>query len=338
MQKESNKTAKILLATETEIFDQLIIPNHPFRKLKQIINWTEIIDPLRDLYSDLGRTGFSIEKTFKALLVQFWEDYSDRQMEKALKENIAIKWFCGFGLTEATPDYSYFSRLRTRIGTNKLAAVFNSVNQQLQAQGLFGNVFTFVDASAIITKTALWEERDKAIKDGETKLNNAVVNQYAADKDAKWGAKSKDKIWFGYKRHCAVDMRYGLINKVAVTPANVLDFKMTENICPKQGMVFCDKLYDCKQANQAILGNNCFLATLKKNNNPLKNKGLDKWRSAIRMPFEGTFSKLRKRAKFRGLTKMTFQCFAEAMVHNLKKATTVMSAQVDADGSIIVAQ
>lgn len=324
MQKLSDKTAKMVLATEAEIFDQLITTDHSFRKLKQVINWEEIIDPLRNLYSDLGRSGFSIEKTFKALLVQFWEDYSDRQMEKAVKENIAIKWFCGFGLTEETPDYSYFSRLRKRIGANKLANVFNAVNKQLEVKGLFGNVFTFVDASAIITKTALWEERDQAIKDGEEKLNNAVVKKYAADKDARWGAKSKNKIWFGYKRHCAVDMRYGLINKVAVTPANVLDFKMTESMCPKQGMVFCDKLYDCKHANQTIIGNNCFLATLRKNNNPLKNRDLDKWRSAIRMPFEGTFSKLRKRAKFRGLTKMTFQCFAEAIVHNLKKATTVI--------------
>jgi len=326
MQKLSEKTTKMLLSTEVEIFDQLITPDHPFRRLKQVINWGEIIDPLRNLYSDLGRSGFSIEKTFKALLVQFWEDYSDRQMEKAVKENIAIKWFCGFGLTEETPNYSYFSRLRKRIGTNKLANVFNAVNKQLELKGLFGNVFTFVDASAIITKTALWEERDQAIKNGEEKLNNAVVKKYAADKDARWGAKSKNKIWFGYKRHCAVDMRHGLINKVAVTPANVLDFKMTENICPKQGMVFCDKLYDCKQANQAIIGNNCFLGTLRKNRNPLKNKDLDKWRSAIRMPFEGTFSKLRKRSKFRGLTKMTFQCFAEAIVHNLKKATTVIPA------------
>jgi len=117
MQKLSEKTTKMLLSTEVEIFDQLITPDHPFRRLKQVINWGEIIDPLRNLYSDLGRSGFSIEKTFKALLVQFWEDYSDRQMEKAVKENIAIKWFCGFGLTEETPDYSYFSRLRKRIGT-----------------------------------------------------------------------------------------------------------------------------------------------------------------------------------------------------------------------------
>ena len=30
-----------------------------------------------------------------------------------------------------------------------------------------------------------------------------------------------NKHWYGYKRHVSVDMQSGLINKVAVTPANV---------------------------------------------------------------------------------------------------------------------
>ena len=51
---------------------------------------------------------------------------------------------------------------------------FDGVNKQLNDQGLFGNVFTFIDASSLITKAALWEERDAAIKDGYEKLNNKI--------------------------------------------------------------------------------------------------------------------------------------------------------------------
>jgi IS5 family transposase len=194
----------------------------------------------------------------------------------------------------------------------------------MKENGLFGNVFTFIDASSIITKTALWEERDKAIKDGEEKLNNMVVNNYSADKEAKWGAKSKKNIWFGYKRHNSVDMRHGLINKVAVTPANVPDYKVVKNITPKQGMVFMDKGYDYKEADNWIKANGCALATLRKNNSKQKNHDLDRWISSIRMPFESTFSKQCKRAKYRGQAKVLFQCFGEALVHNLKKAVTVL--------------
>lgn len=320
-----DKTDKMLLKTEFEIYQAIVPAEHPFRQLNEIIDFTELVAPLAGCYSELGAQGISLETGFKTLLVQFWEDYSDRQNEKAIRENMSVRWFCGFGLTEQTPDHSFFGKLRKRIGTERLADLFNTVNAILANRGLFGNFFTFIDASSIITKTALWEERDKAITEGEEKLNNSNVQRYAADKDARWGAKSKNNIWFGYKRHEAVDMRYGLIKKLAVTPANVLDYKTVKNICPDQGMVFMDKLFDCAEADKWLMINGCVAATIRKRNNPNKNKDLDCWRSSLRMPFEGTFSKQRKRAKYRGKLKVTFQCFFEAIVHNLKKAVRILS-------------
>src|SRR3989339_190341 len=319
-----NKTDKMLLTTEEEIFNKLVEANNPFRYLNEHFDFTELANLLVNCYSELGTTGIAIEKGFRALLIQFWEDYSDRQMERALRHNIEVRWFCGFGLTENTPDHSYFGKLRKRIGPEKLAEIFHKTNEAMKKKNLFGEVFTFIDASSIITKTALWEERDKAIADGQEKLNNAIVNNYTADKDAKWGAKSKNNIWFGYKRHNAVDMRHGLINKVAVTPANVPDYKAIKDIAPNQGMVFADKGYDYKDADEWIKANNCVPATLRKNNNKNKNFDLDSWRSKIRMPFESPFSKQRKRAKYRGQAKVTFQCLAEAMVYNLKKAIRIL--------------
>ena len=320
MQKPSEKTTKILLAnTEEEIFNTIVAPNHSFRKINNIINWSEVLAPTASCYSTTGAPGLDFGKGMKALLIQFWEDYSDREMEKCIRENMAVRWFCGFGLLEATPDYSYFSKLRTRIGTKKIADLFNNINTILETRGLFGNVFTFIDASTIITKTALWEERDRAIKDGAEKLNNANVGKYAADSDARWGAKSKNKIWFGHKRHAAVDMRFGLIRKVAVTAANVPDFKMVESIAPKQGAVFMDKIYDTKTVNLILRALGLHASAIRKNNNKTKNRELDAYRSKIRMPFEGVFSKLSKRARYCGHAKVTMQSFLQAIAHNLKK-------------------
>ena len=98
---------------------------------------------------------------------------------------MAIKWFCGFELLEETPDHSYFGKLKNRLGTKNIADIYNKVNDVLREKGYFGNMFKFINASSIITKTALWDERDKAIKNGEEKLNNLVVSKYAADKQAK---------------------------------------------------------------------------------------------------------------------------------------------------------
>jgi IS5 family transposase len=333
MQPEINKTIKWVTTTEEEIMEKMIEENHPFRRLNEILDFEAMIMPYRKLYSELGTEGVDVIKGFKALLIQFWEDYSDRQMEKALKENVAIKWFCGFSLLEKTPDHSYFGKLRKRLGTKNLADIFNGVNETLRAKGLFGDVFKFIDASTIITKTALWEERDKAIRNGEEKLNNSNVKRYAADKEARWGAKSKHNIWFGYKKHCNVDMRYGLIDKLAVTPANVPDFRTIQNICPKNAMVFMDKLYDTKNVNLILRANQCACAGIRKNSNREKNKDLDGWRSGIRMPFEGTFSKLKKRARYRGNVKVLFQSFAEAICFNLKKAIKLLPDLPDAAGA-----
>jgi len=87
-----------------------------------------------------------------------------------------------------------------------------------------------------------------------------------------------------------------------------------------------DKGYDYKKADLWIKLKGGVPATLRKNNNKQKNKDLDRWRSKVRMPFESTFSKQRKRAKYHGQTKVTFQCFAEAMVYNLKKAVRILPA------------
>lgn len=320
----ANKTDKMLLLTEAEIFDKLVDADYPFRYLNEHFNFAELANSLSKCYSELGTTGIAVEKGFKALLVQFWEDYSDREMEYALRLNIGVRWFCGFGLTEDTPDHSYFGKLRKRIGPSRLAEIFHKVNDAMKKKNLFGEVFTFIDASSIITKTALWDERDRAIAAGQAKLNNAIINNYTADKQAKWGAKSKNNIWFGYKRHNAVDMRYGLISKVAVTPANTPDYKAVKNIAPNQGMVFMDKGYDYQEADMWIRANGGVPATLRKNNSKQKNHKLDRWRSGIRMPYESTFSKQSKRARYRGQLKVTFQCFAEALVHNLKKAVSIL--------------
>lgn len=326
MQQPSEKTGKLLFATEEELFHTIIDSGHPFRRLKEIFDFETLVAPMRAAYSTLGAHGIDVERGIKALLIQFWENYSDREMEKAVRENLAIRWFCGFGLTEPTPDYSYFSKLRTRIGTKRIATLFNEVNQTLESRGLFGNVFTFIDASSIITKTALWEERDRAIKDGADRLNNKNVKHYAADTDARWGAKSKTNIWFGHKRHAAVDMRYGLVKKVRVTAANVPDFKAVGSVAPKEGAVFMDKMYDTKKTDNLLRARGIHPAIIRKNNNPSKNRGLDRWRSAVRMPFEGTFSKMNKRARYHGHAKVAMQCFFEAIAYNLKKSVRLLFA------------
>jgi len=180
MLKTPEKTEALASSPQEELLEKLVRQDHAFRTLSAILNFNALFRPYRSLYSHAGTIGIDIEKGLKALLVQFWEDLSDRQMENALQENVAIKWFCGFALLEATPDHTYFCKLRKRIGVKGIALIFQGINDELAEKGLFGDVFAFIDASSIVSKTALWKERDRAIKDGEEKLNNANVASYAA--------------------------------------------------------------------------------------------------------------------------------------------------------------
>src|SRR3989344_5461788 len=164
--------AQAIINFEEEFLNSVIPEDHAYRKLKWLIDFETIATTLEKTYSKLGTKGIPAIRGLKALLLQFWEDYSDREMEKAVRENVAIRWFCGFSLTEKTPDHSYFGKFRRRIGTQHFADIFNSINERLRKEGLFGNIFHFIDASTIVTKSALWEERDRAIKDGHDKLNN----------------------------------------------------------------------------------------------------------------------------------------------------------------------
>jgi IS5 family transposase len=318
---------KLVGSSEEELLDKSVSQDHPFRVLSGSIKLDRIARKYRHLYSNLGAKGLPIERAFRLLFVQFLEDYSDREMERAVEENLAVKWFCGYQISHNTPDHSFFHLFRQRLGTKNLKAVFDEINDELRQNGLIGDAFSFVDSTGIITKTALWEERDKALAQREERLNNANVKKYAQDKDARWGAKGKDKFFFGYKRHCRVDMKQGIVTKVAATAANVNDDKAFIKICPESGVSFADKGYDTETAYETARKKGCCLRAIKKINRKDKNKDLDRWLSKVRGPYESIFSKLHRRTKYRGIAKVQFQVIAEAVAHNLKRLIAISQAR-----------
>ena len=299
--------------------DELVSAKHPYRKILALINFKELTRELQTCYSKIGRGGYPVESGFKALLLQYMEDLSNREAQRFLEENLAGKLFCGFGLKDQTPEHTYFVDLRQRIGTKRLAELFNRVREALIRNGMIREVFTFVDATKLISKMSTWDERDKAIKAGEEKFNNAVAEKYARDKEARFGCKGKDKFWFGHKKNVSVDMTNGLINKVAITPANVPDHKGLKHVCPRQGAVFADKGYSPKDSRNEIKRRGCHSGVILKNNMKEKDRDKDRWLTRVRMPYEGTFSRMRKRTWYAGVTKNQLEAFLEALVFNFKR-------------------
>jgi len=144
-----------------------------------MLDFKEIIENIKfeEAKTDAGADGYGKNRLTLCLILQFLEDLSDREMERYMRENLAGKWFADFGISEETPTYSTFCKFRNMIGTKNMGNLFESVNAQIKQKGMMREVFTFVDSSALISKLTTWEERDRAIKNGETTFNNEIAKK-----------------------------------------------------------------------------------------------------------------------------------------------------------------
>jgi IS5 family transposase len=92
-----------------------------------------------------------------------------------------------------------------------------------------------------------------------------------------------------------------MINKVAITKANVTDAEGLKHVCPNTGAVLADKGY--VGAINMIKLKRTHPMVLLRNNMKDKSKDKDRWICGLRSPFEGTFSKQHKRVKYIGQVK-----------------------------------
>ena len=304
--------------------EQIMPESHNYRKLKTLLKFTSIVRAAKVKDSDMGANGFGRERLVLCLILQFMEDTSDREFERFISENIAAKWFCGFDLTEKTPDYTTICKFRNLVGTKNMSRIFSEVKRQLQARGHCAEVFTFIDATALVSKLSVWEERDKAITAGYEKLNNEILTQVAVDKEASIGAKSSKKFWYGFKKHVAVDMQSGMINRVAVTTASVSDAGGAKHVIPRSGAACADKGY--VGAIAEMLRRGVHPMVILKNNMKEKNRDLDRYLSGLRAPYEGTFSKQNKRVRYKGVVKNQGAEFLCAVAFNFRRLLALSPA------------
>ncbi|MCX4080057.1 transposase [Rickettsia rhipicephali] len=119
--------------------DELVNADHQYRKFKSLFNFKAVEAELLAVECKANYKGYGIERLFKCLLLQFMEDLSDRELERYLADSTAAKWFCDFALTEKIPDYSVFSKMRKKIGTNVLSKIFTKFRDQLRVQDYMGD-------------------------------------------------------------------------------------------------------------------------------------------------------------------------------------------------------
>ena len=94
--------------SQTEIvnLEDLVEQSHPYRKLLSLVDFHGLSKMIKGIKKnqEVGRSGYMVESCLKILVLQFMEDLSDREMERFIRENLSAKLFCGFGITDITPE------------------------------------------------------------------------------------------------------------------------------------------------------------------------------------------------------------------------------------------
>jgi len=320
--------------------DTLVAPDHVLRKFKERLLVKEAAEERERWKKSLGREGYGAETGLRALFLQFLGNHSDREMEDQLRHNFAYRWFCDFTMESQTPDHTFFCRMRKAMGPENILVMFNKMVEDAQLRKILKRFESFVDASAIRRKEAEWAKRDREKEEEERQLKEegaqwqkeqteeAIkerqntpenVKKYSADTEARWGCKGKKKYWFGYKRHVCVDTASGLIEKIAVTPANVNDATAFPLVCPWEKRILADRGYDTWLVRETMKQKGCIdrvmRLTKRKDFDAQRNKNIGRRRS----PWEMVFSHMRKRTRYMGVKKTYLQAIMEAIVYNLKR-------------------
>jgi transposase len=133
-----------------------------YSKLEQTLESFGFATQVRKLcaaaYSDSsrGRPGVDPAVYFKMLMIGFFENISsERGIAERCSDSISIRFFLGYDLTQATPDHSTLSVIRSRLGEDTYHQVFVLILSALQQQGLVKGQNVGIDASVLEANASL---------------------------------------------------------------------------------------------------------------------------------------------------------------------------------------
>jgi IS5 family transposase len=316
-------------SNQTDLFDSFISNNPKLNrrldKINKLVNWKAFENILKPIYSSsTGRPSYPLLLLFKCLLLQTWYALSDYALEEILDDRLSFRRFVELNSAQNAPDHSTFSRFRDQlIRLDLKEKLFRELNRQLEELGLVVKKGTLVDATVIESSAAK-----------PNKESDGGSGKSSIDPEAKW-TKKNGKFHFGYKAHLGVDQDSELIKKLELTPANIHDGEMLENIISKEEKwVFADKAYDSRKNDKILreqgIKNGILIKGARnrrlKKAEKLCNKVLSKFRSPVERIF-GTFKRSYRyrRSKYIGLKKNTLELMLICFSYNLRRMEKLCS-------------
>ena len=216
------------LSFELQMLGHLVPQDDKYRVLKENIDLSFINELVKPYYSLLGREGIEPVKLFKMLLVMYLENIpSERELEDQIQYNLRYRWFCDLDTYNFSPDHSTFSRLRERLGDEVFKKIFHTLVAKALELGFVQARHLAIDSTSVIADVGEPPYNEKDINP-KTKRHNPSTSQ--TDSDARWGKKSKNRAFFGYKAHSVIDSETEFILNTDVTDASINDHLIAEQL------------------------------------------------------------------------------------------------------------
>jgi IS5 family transposase len=138
------------------VYKKLIPENTILYKINQVIDFSFVNEACNDLYSlDNGRPVINTpERMFRSAIVQYLNDFSDRQMEHSARFDIITKWFIGVNIEDISYDHSALGDFRDRLGEKRWKKLFFVILKQIEDAG-FAKGNQSADATHVIANIAI---------------------------------------------------------------------------------------------------------------------------------------------------------------------------------------
>jgi transposase len=223
-----------------------VLPDdHVLVRVDRVLDLAWLRSDLAALYdAEIGRPSIDPEVAVRLMLAGFLLGIvHDRRLMREAQVNLAIRWFCGYGLHETLPDHSSPTRIRQRWGAERFRRIFErTVRACIEAKIAKGEI-VHIDAS-LIRADVSWESLATRHVEVVGRENEAPLDEVAkagrqtgkfkkvctTDPDASMATTARNRrLEPTYKQHSVVDDERGVILDVEVTTGELNEGQIVES-------------------------------------------------------------------------------------------------------------
>jgi IS5 family transposase len=328
---KSSRTQKSFF--DTQVYDRLIPRDHLLVKLNRVLDWSFIEIACEPFYSQLGRKGESPILLFKMLFLAYISNMSEREIEEHCNFNILFKHFLGLEIDQFAPDHSTLSKFRDRLGEEGFRQLFNRIVELARRQGVVADKLRIIDSTHMVAKVDIAQALSKAATWENSDHPANPILPASSDPDARFGAKSPTKKFYGYKHHMAVDADCDFITHSETSGGNLSDNDFVEPLLsgPPPSALTADKFYDTN-ANQQMLKQRGIVSHIARKAGRKDRPHSAEYHRALRLRkhIERVFSVCKNhhgggRTRYWSLTKTTVQNLLISITYDLKVLAALLA-------------